>query len=350
MTKAYRTVRPLIFRLTPEQAHAGTIALLRLGGSLGVGRWLLRLWFRPRVQGPAVQAFGLTFPNPLGMAAGYDKDGLGWRGLACLGFGHIEVGTVTPKAQPGNPLPRIFRLVEQEAVINRMGFPNRGAEFLAARLRGPRSRGLVLGVNIGKNKATPNEQAIDDYVECFEALHPVVDYFVVNVSSPNTPGLRALQEKAPLLGILNELKRRDAQKDEHRPILLKIAPDLTPEQLDDIVAVVLESGIAGVIATNTTIAREGLRTPKSEVDAIGAGGLSGAPVRQRSTEVVRYLRQRMPPPIVIIGVGGIDSAESALEKLDAGADLVQVFSGLVYEGPALLKRINEAFVQWRSRK
>jgi dihydroorotate dehydrogenase len=210
-----------------------------------------------------------------------------------------------------------------------------------------REPGVIVGGNIGKNKATPNERAIDDYVTCFEALHAVVDYFVVNVSSPNTPGLRALQEKGPLLEILNELRRRDAAKAVHRPILLKIAPDLTDEQLDDIVAVVKESGIAGVIATNTTIARDGLITTKTTLETIGAGGLSGAPVRARSTAVVKYLRVRLPKPVVIIGVGGIDSVEAALEKLEAGADLVQVYTGLVYEGPALLKRINTAFAARR---
>ncbi len=339
----YDLLRPLLFRLSPEKAHRLTFNLLEMPGAA-----LLSGGAEPPKEA-AVEVMGLRFPGPVGLAAGMDKDAEHVEALARIGFGFVEVGTLTPRAQPGNDKPRLFRLKPDRALINRMGFNNGGVAAAVQRLR-KRKPGIIVGGNIGKNKATPNEQAIDDYVECFEALHPVVDYFVVNVSSPNTPGLRALQEKAPLLGILNELKRRDAQKDEHRPILLKIAPDLTPEQLDDIVAVVLESGIAGVIATNTTIAREGLRTPKSEVDAIGAGGLSGAPVRQRSTEVVRYLRQRMPPPIVIIGVGGIDSAESALENLDAGADLVKVISGLVYEGTALLKRINEAFVQWRSRK
>lgn len=339
----YALLRPLLFRLSPEKAHHLTFNLLELPGAAQLSGGA-----EPPKEA-AVEVMGLRFPGPVGLAAGMDKDAEHVEALARIGFGFVEVGTLTPVAQPGNDKPRLFRLKPDRALINRMGFNNGGVAPAVHRLR-KRKPGIIVGGNIGKNKATPNEQAIDDYVKCFEALHPVVDYFVVNVSSPNTPGLRALQEKGPLLGILNELKRRDAEKNVHRPILLKIAPDLTTEQLDDIVAVVLESGIAGVIATNTTIAREGLKTPKSEVEAIGAGGLSGAPVRQRSTEVVRYLRLRMPHPIVIIGVGGIDSAEAALEKLDAGADLVQVFSGLVYEGPALLKRINEAFVQWRSRK
>jgi len=290
----------------------------------------------------ALEVMGLRFPGPVGLAAGMDKDAKHVDALARIGFGFVEVGTLTPVAQPGNERPRLFRLKEDHALINRMGFNNGGVQAAVERLR-KRAPGMVVGGNIGKNKVTPNERAIDDYVKCFEALHPVVDYFTVNVSSPNTPGLRALQEKGPLLEILAELKRRDEAKTVHRPILLKIAPDLTDEQLEDIVAVVKESGIAGVIATNTTLSREGLKMPKAEVDAIGAGGLSGPQVRKRSTEVVRFLRQRLPKPVVIIGVGGIDSAEAAMEKLDAGADLVQVFTGLIYEGPALLKKINAAY-------
>lgn len=297
----------------------------------------------------AVEVMGLRFPGPVGLAAGMDKDAQRVDAFARIGFGFVEVGTLTPVAQPGNEKPRLFRLKADRALINRMGFNNAGMMAAVARLR-HRKPGVIVGGNIGKNKTTPNEQAIDDYVKCFEALHPVVDYFVVNVSSPNTPGLRALQEKEPLLVILNALQQRAASKDVHRPILLKIAPDLTNEQLNDIVSVVQESGIAGVIATNTTINRSGLHTPRAEVDGIGAGGLSGAPVRARSTEVVKYLRDRMPKPIVIIGVGGIDSAEGAIEKFDAGADLIQVYTGLVYEGPTLLKRINETYVQWKQRK
>ncbi len=339
----YSLLRPLLFSLSPEKAHHLTFSLLELPGAT-----LLSGGAAPPREA-AVEVMGLRFPGPVGLAAGMDKDAKHVDALARIGFGFVEVGTLTPVAQPGNDKPRLFRLKPDRALINRMGFNNGGVAQAVERLK-RRAPGTIVGGNIGKNKVTPNEQAIDDYVKCFEAMHPVVDYFVVNVSSPNTPGLRALQEKGPLLAILNELRRRDAAKSVHRPILLKIAPDLTTEQLDDIVEVVQESGIAGVIATNTTISRADLITPKSEVDAIGAGGLSGAPVRQRSTEVVRYLRSRLPRPTVIIGVGGIDSAEAAIEKLDAGADLVQVYSGLVYEGPALLKRINEAYLQWKKRK
>ncbi|HEY0977026.1 MAG TPA: quinone-dependent dihydroorotate dehydrogenase [Flavobacteriales bacterium] len=336
----YSLIRPLLFSLSPERAHRLTFSLLELPGATGLSGGA------PPPKEAAVEVMGLRFPGPVGLAAGMDKDAQHVDALARIGFGFVEIGTLTPLAQPGNDKPRLFRLKPDHALINRMGFNNGGVAAAVERLK-RRSPGTIVGGNIGKNKVTPNEQAIDDYVKCFEALHPVVDYFVVNVSSPNTPGLRALQEKGPLLAILNELRRRDAAKAVHRPILLKIAPDLTTEQLEDIVQVVKESGITGVIATNTTISRDGLTTPKAEVEAIGAGGLSGAPLRQRSTEVVRYLRSRLPKPVVIIGVGGIDSAVSAIEKLEAGADLVQVYSGLVYEGPALLKRINEAYVQWR---
>ncbi len=339
----YSLLRPFLFSLSPEKAHHLTFALLELPGAT-----LLSGGAAPP-KDAAIEVMGLRFPGPVGLAAGMDKDAKHVDALGRIGFGFVEVGTVTPVAQPGNDRPRLFRLKPDHALINRMGFNNGGVNAAVERLR-RQQPGIIVGGNIGKNKVTPNEQAIDDYVKCFEALHDVVDYFVVNVSSPNTPGLRALQEKGPLLAILNELKRRDASKSVHRPILLKIAPDLINEQLEDIVVVVQESGIAGVIATNTTISRDGLVTPKSEVDAIGEGGVSGAPVRARSTEVVRYLRGRLPRPVVIIGVGGVDSAEAAIEKLEAGADLVQVYTGLVYQGPALLKRINEAYVQWRSRK
>ncbi len=377
----YKLLRPLLFRLNPERAHHLTFSMLEVAKHIP-GALAIVGGKRPPTQA-AVEVMGLQFPGPVGLAAGMDKDAKHVDALARIGFGFVEVGTLTPVAQPGNERPRLFRLKADHALINRMGFNNGGVQAAVERLR-KRTPGIVVGGNIGKNKVTPNEQAINDYVKCFEALHPVVDYFVVNVSSPNTPGLRALQEKGPLLEILQELKHR---ADEHavngdkslvnspasshqspttihhspftihhspitihqspKPILLKIAPDLTDEQLEDIVAVVKESGIAGVVATTTTISRAGLKMPKAEVDALGAGGVSGAPVRARSTEVVKYLRARLPRPVVIIGVGGIDSAEAAMEKLDAGADLVQVFTGLIYEGPALLKRINAAYAVCR---
>ena len=344
----YKLLRPLLFMLPPEQAHHLTFNLLEWAAKVP-GALALVGGKRPSNKVP-IKVMGLDFPSPVGLAAGMDKDARHVNAMSALGFGFIEIGTLTPVAQSGNERPRLFRLPADRALINRMGFNNGGVQAAVERLR-KRKSGIIVGGNIGKNKVTPNEQALDDYITCFEALYPVVDYFVVNVSSPNTPGLRALQDKEPLLAILSRLSALNAQrttsKGERKPILLKIAPDLTDAQLDDVVSVVKESGIAGVIATNTTISRQGLRTPGAEVEAMGAGGVSGAPVRKRSTEVVRYLRERLPRPIVIIGVGGIDSADAAMEKLQAGADLVQVYTGLIYEGPALVKRINEAYAQWK---
>ncbi len=344
----YHLFRPLLFMLPPERAHHLTFNLLEWAAKVP-GALALVGGSRPSNK-TSIKVMGLDFPSPVGLAAGMDKDARHVNAMSALGFGFIEVGTLTPVAQPGNEQPRLFRLPADRALINRMGFNNGGVQAAVQRLR-ERDRGIIVGGNIGKNKATPNEQALDDYITCFEALYPVVDYFVVNVSSPNTPGLRALQDKEPLLAILSRLSALNTQRTTSegalKPILLKIAPDLTDAQLDDVVSVVKESGIAGVIATNTTISRQGLRTPGAEVEAMGAGGVSGAPVRKRSTEVVRYLRERLPRPIVIIGVGGIDSADAAMEKLQAGADLVQVYTGLVYEGPALVRRINEAYAQWK---
>ncbi len=342
----YGLLRPLLFLLSPERAHRATFSLLDLVARTPL---LLRLvGARPPAPAAAVEVMGIRFPSPVGLAAGMDKDAAHVESIAALGFGHIEVGTLTPRPQPGNPMPRLFRLKRDRALINRMGFNNAGAGAAAERLRERRASGIVIGGNIGKNKDTPNERAADDYEACFRMLHPVVDYFVVNVSSPNTPGLRDLQEKEPLLGLLERLQAINRQAvGGMRPILLKIAPDLTDGQLDDVVEVVKHSGIAGVVATNTTITRDGLTMPAADLRAIGAGGLSGVPLRARSTAVIRHLRLRLPRPFTIIGVGGIDSAEAAIEKFEAGADLVQVYTGLVYEGPTLVHRINEAFVRWK---
>ncbi|MCK6695720.1 MAG: quinone-dependent dihydroorotate dehydrogenase, partial [Thermoanaerobaculia bacterium] len=316
---------------------------LDLASAIPPFRRLLRFWYGVEDKRLERQVLGLTFPNPVGLAAGFDKDGKHIEGLACLGFGFIEVGTVTPKPQDGNPRPRLFRLPADRALINRMGFNNEGLEALTDRLRRLREKrmpgGVIIGGNIGKNKITPNEQAADDYLHCFETLFPYVDYFVVNVSSPNTPGLRELQEKAPLTRLLQILQEKNRAHAQPKPLLLKIAPDLNESQLDDIAAIVRDTGLSGVIATNTTVSREGLSTPTTTVDKIGAGGLSGAPLRARSAAVIRYLREKLGAGPVIIGVGGIDSAEAAREKLEAGADLVQVYSGLVYEGPGLVRNI-----------
>jgi dihydroorotate dehydrogenase len=268
--------------------------------------------------------------------------------MAMLGFGFIEIGTLTPKPQEGNPQPRLFRLQQDEALINRMGFNNGGVLEAVERLK-KRKSDVIVGGNIGKNKVTPNENAVDDYLICLEALHPYVDYFVVNVSSPNTPNLRDLQEKEPLKQLLQAVKSANDQKPNPKPILLKIAPDLTDGQLDDIVEIVRQTGIDGVIATNTTIDRSGLHTPKSEVEAIGAGGVSGKVLAKRSTEVIRYLHQKSGGAFPIVGVGGIFSAEDAIEKLEAGASLIQVYSGMIYEGPGLIKKIKKGLLAYFSR-
>jgi dihydroorotate dehydrogenase len=285
---------------------------------------------------------GIKFPNRVGLAAGFDKNAKYLDVMKALGFGHVEIGTVTPKPQPGNEKPRLFRLIRDEAIINRMGFNNDGVKAIGERLKN-RPEGLIVGGNIGKNKVTPNEEAIEDYKICFNELYPYVDYFTVNVSSPNTPGLRALQDRGPLTAILNALL--DLRKEFVRngfpklPVLLKIAPDLSPEQLDDIVALTLETGIDGIVATNTTISREGLETDEKTVEAIGAGGLSGRPVFESSTQVLTYLHMKFGGKVPLIGVGGIHSPKDAEAKLNNGAGLVQLYTGFIYEGPALVRKI-----------
>ena len=307
--------------------------------------WLFRKIYEVKDKQLERKVFGLTFPNPVGLAAGFDKDGKYYKAMSALGFGFIEIGTVTPVGQIGNPQPRLFRLPKDRALINRMGFNNEGVEAMAKRLKKGRPKNLIIGGNIGKNKTTPNEKAVKDYSICFEALFPYVDYFVVNVSSPNTPGLWALQEKEPLTALLTHLQNLNKQKPSPKPILLKIAPDLTNGQLDDILEIVQDTQLDGIIATNTTINRNGLTTNNLEIEKIGNGGLSGQPLVRRSTEVIRYLHQRSDGKVNVIGVGGITSPMDAIEKLDAGAVLVQVYSGLVYEGPNLVKGINKALLK-----
>lgn len=336
-------IRPLLFWVDPEKIHHVTFRLLQMAQRVPGALALIRK--RYTVKHPALQRtlFGLTFPNPVGLAAGFDKDAKAIDAFAAFGFGFIEIGTLTPKPQPGNDKPRLFRLPADRALINRMGFNNEGVEAAVARLRKRKSR-VVVGGNIGKNKATPNERAFEDYHFCLEALYPYVDYFVVNVSSPNTPGLRELQEKEPLKNLLAHVKLLSDSKPKAKPILLKIAPDLTLSQLDDIVEILKATHTDGVIATNTTISREGLITPVGLVNAVGNGGLSGAPLSDKSNEVIRYLRARLGPGYPIIGVGGIMSATDALEKIKAGADLIQIYTGFVYEGPGFVRRINRALV------
>jgi dihydroorotate dehydrogenase len=331
-------IRPILFLVDPEKIHHFTFASLKLFGKLPLAKKLLSLFFV--VESPSLERelFGIKFKNPVGLAAGFDKDAKLIDELSCLGFGFIEIGTLTPKSQPGNDRPRLFRLPQDQALINRMGFNNEGALAAVDRLKNRKSK-IVVGGNIGKNKVTPNENASDDYSYCFEALYPYVDYFVVNVSSPNTPGLRELQEKEPLKKIMVHVKQLSAQKEKSKPVLLKIAPDLTISQLDDIVEILIETKTDGVIATNTTISREGLATNSQIISSIGNGGLSGKPVAKKSTEVISYLRSKLGKNYPIIGVGGIMSPEDAIEKLKAGADLVQIYTGFIYEGPGFAKRI-----------
>jgi len=344
----YFLLKPILFKFDPEKVHYFVTRNLkrfnRLPGGAAMSRaiWALN---DPRLE---KEVFGLKFKNPIGLAAGFDKNADVISEMANLGFGFIEVGTVTPLPQDGNPKPRMFRLPADGGLINRMGFNNMGmdvvAEHIAAyRKNSPTSqKGIIIGGNIGKNKVTPNDEAVNDYIKCFDRLFDLVDYFVVNVSSPNTPGLRELQEKEPLMNLLSALQQRNSKNGISRPILLKIAPDLTDTQLDDIVEIVQQSGIAGVIATNTTIGREGLISAdklKSET-----GGLSGKPVTKRSTEVIKYLSEKSKASFPIIGVGGIHSPEDALEKLAAGASLVQLYTGFIYEGPGLISKINKAIL------
>lgn len=340
----YRVFRFFLFLFNPEAIHHITFKMIKIAGMIPGKLWTFRLLFKVKDARLERDVFGLKFDNPVGLAAGFDKDAKLFDELASFGFGFIEIGTVTPFPQKGNPKPRLFRLNDDSGLINRMGFNNQGIEVVVARLR-RRKTNIIIGGNIGKNKVTPNEKAVDDYELCFEKLFPYVDYFVVNVSSPNTPGLRDLQEKAPLTALLNRLQELNNEKESRKPILLKIAPDLINDQLDDIIEIIATTKIDGVVATNTTIDRSGLKTDTNKVNAIGKGGLSGKPVRVRSTEVIKYLADKSNKAFPIIGVGGIHSAEDALEKLDAGATLLQLYTGFIYEGPSLVKRINKAMLK-----
>lgn len=341
-------LRPLLFKADPEKIHHSTFKMVRFSNKIGLAPIFRGIY---KIKDPKLERelFGLKFPNPVGLAAGFDKDAKLYKELSNFGFGFIEIGTVTPRPQAGNEKPRLFRLPEDSAIINRMGFNNGGVEEAVMRLKEnyKGDKRVLIGGNIGKNKDTPNEEAEKDYLICFDALFDWVDYFVVNVSSPNTPNLRALQDKEPLTKLLQTLQDRNeemsvqAQSRTRKPILLKIAPDLTDEQLLDIIDIVSETKIDGVIATNTTIGRDGLRSDnKKEM-----GGLSGKPLTNRSTEVIRFLSEKSNKAFPIIGVGGIHSAADALEKLDAGASLVQLFTGFVYEGPALIKEINKELLR-----
>jgi dihydroorotate dehydrogenase len=359
----YKNVRSLLFRLPPETAHHLTLGLIRRAGKNPISRWLLAQLYKPKSK--PVQAFGLTFKNPVGLAAGYDKDAVAIHGLGALGFGHVEVGTVTPKPQPGNPRPRLFRLLEDEAVINRMGFPSRGSEFVQMQLnpylrvsmleryfgfvpphkkkttRRIQKGDLILGINLGKNKETPNEEAVLDYLELLQNFAPYADYLAINISSPNTVGLRQLQGRVALEGLLTQLdlqrKLEEKALEKKIPLLVKLAPDLTQQELDEAIDVVLATHMDGIIATNTTLARDGLQsTHQGET-----GGLSGSPLRLRSEAVLSQIVKRVDGKIPVVSVGGIMNPDDAKRRFDLGATLIQIYTGLIYQGPGLVKKILE---------
>ena len=336
----YKTiVRKILFQFDPEKVHHFTFSTIKILFKIPLVGRLTRKIFNLDNKNLEKEVFGITFKNPIGLAAGFDKNAVLFDEFFNFGFGFVEIGTVTPKPQDGNPKKRVFRLIEDEGIINRMGFNNDGVEAIVKRLKKRNSK-IIIGGNIGKNKITPNHKAVDDYLMCFKALFEVVDYFVVNVSSPNTPNLRELQDKEPLTKLLNTLQEANQKQIKPKPILLKIAPDLTDSQLLDIIDIINNTGIAGVVATNTTISRENLISKnKGEI-----GGLSGKPVAQRSTEVIRFLADNSNKSFPIIGVGGIYSPKDALEKLKAGADLIQLYSGFIYEGPSLVKKINKSLI------
>lgn len=340
-------IRPILFLFDAEKVHNFSFSFLGFMLSIPGVAALMRWMYRHSAPGLEREVWGLKFPNPVGLAAGFDKNGKLNKHWEVLGFGFVEVGTVTPRPQAGNPLPRLFRLPQDQAVINRMGFNNGGMAELVSRLRDMQKgdRNIIVGGNIGKNKATPNETAVEDYKLCFDALFPLVDYFVVNVSSPNTPGLRELQEKEPLTKLLRTLQSLNAARPKRKPLLLKIAPDLTWSQVDDILDIVRDVKLDGLVATNTTISREGLQSSAEKLEAIGAGGLSGQPLRERATEFIRYIREKAGPELPIIAVGGIMTPADAKARLAAGATLVQVYTGFVYEGPGFAKRICQELAQ-----
>jgi dihydroorotate dehydrogenase len=336
-------IKPILFLFPAETAHHIVFSILKVICNIPLVPSIFSFFYKIENKKLEREVFGLKFPNPVGLAAGFDKDAKLYNELFNFGFGFIEIGTVTPKAQDGNEKPRLFRLPTDEALINRMGFNNGGVKEAVERLK-MKDRNLIVGGNIGKNKNTPNEEAVSDYIFSFLTLFSYVDYFVVNVSSPNTPGLRSLQEKEPLQNILLQLMDINNKQDSPKPILLKIAPDLTNSQLDDIIDIIKTTKIAGVIATNTTISRENLKTESITIDKIGNGGLSGKPIKNRSTEVIKYLVEKSNNTFPVIGVGGIHSAEDAIEKLKAGASLVQIYTGFIYEGPSLIKEINKRLI------
>ncbi|MEL6986936.1 MAG: quinone-dependent dihydroorotate dehydrogenase [Bacteroidota bacterium] len=339
-------LKPLLFSLAPEKAHKLTIKLFKIAMGVPLLNSVLKNSYSINHPTLKQKLFGLEFKNPVGLAAGFDKDAQYFDLMSNLGFGFIEIGTVTPKGQVGNPQPRLFRLPKDNALINRMGFNNEGVEATVERLKNRnKNSNVIIGGNIGKNKVTPNEKAKDDYLYCFNALFPYVDYFVVNVSSPNTPNLRSLQDKKPLTELLKTLQKENLAKDKSKPVLLKIAPDLNYDQIDDIISIFFDTKIDGLIVSNTTIDRSSLNTDNNEIETIGNGGLSGKPLKEKSTKIIQYIHQKGEGKIPMIGVGGIESPQDAIEKLQAGASLVQIYTGLVYQGPTLIKSINSQLVK-----
>jgi dihydroorotate dehydrogenase len=340
----YKSIlRPLLFLFDPEKIHHFTFAAIKIVSKIPGIPSIFRALFKVKDKRLERNLFGLTFENPVGLAAGFDKNAVLYNELADFGFGFIEIGTVTPKAQPGNPKKRIFRLIEDNGIINRMGFNNNGIDAAIEQLKKNKSK-IVIGGNIGKNTATMPDSYTDDYLECFKALHPYVDYFVLNVSCPNVGSHEKLTDKDYLFELISAVKKENETFEFPKPILLKIAPDLNTIQLDEIIELVTETKIDGVIATNTSITREDLKVSKSELEKIGNGGLSGIPIKEKSTEVIKYLSEKSNKAFPIIGVGGIHSGEDAIEKLNAGADLVQIYTGFIFEGPMLIKKINKAIL------
>ncbi len=337
-------LRPILFLLPPETAHHVSMFFLRLAGSIPPKMWIWKHFIFNQPQGISKTVCGIEFKNPVGLAAGLDKDAIAYKGLAGLGFGFIEVGTVTPLGQPGNEKPRLFRLKQDQALINRMGFNNNGVEAMREKLKN-RPSDIIIGGNIGKNKSTPNELAVNDYLKCFKTLFDLVDYFVINISSPNTPGLRDLQQIEPIRTLFKAMVAENEHYQTPKPLFVKLAPDMSNDQLNAIVDIAVEERIHGIIASNTTISRTGLKTNPEFVESIGQGGLSGKPLSSRSTEVVRLIRQRAGNKLAIIASGGICSGQDALDKLEAGADLVQIYTGFIYEGPGLIKQINKKIAQ-----
>jgi len=334
----YRLLKLILFLFPPETAHRITMSLLNTFFLIPGAFSLTRSIFHSKHSHLTRHIAGLSFKNPVGLAAGFDKDGRYLRAMTALGFGFIEVGTVTPRPQPGNPKPRLFRLPKSHGLINRMGFNNEGVHALAARLRKKRPEGIIIGANIGKNKDTPNHEAVNDYLTCFRTLYPLVDYFTINVSSPNTPGLRELQDKAPLTDLLLAIQKNNTLL---KPVFLKIAPDVTLEQFDDIIDITIHSGITGIVATNTTIERINLKESKIEIEQMGPGGVSGRPLFRKSLDIISYLFKHSKGRFKIIGVGGIDDPATAQSLLDAGSDLIQIYTGMIYSGPGLIKKINK---------